>query len=324
MEKRPLFREYSGSGIIDIKEEVYIPVVANIINKGDLVIMNGREKSNKSTFAMQLACNVSSGTPFLNTFTVPKAGIVWYFSTEGKDNEFRERIIRMRKIIPVNLDNVKLFCSSQFRINTDTGYNAISILLEQNKDHLPILIIIDSVYSCFSGSLKEDDTVRDFLGRIRWMCERCNGAAAFLYHHLKKPTQREGGGYYPATDQDAYGSAFFGGQADHMFRIEISDKVKLDRKVYCETQRSGQIIEEMDLHLNEPDPFYLSLVGAHDAEQDIISKLLVQHIDGLPAYQIMNITKIKKSLCYIALNELVGKGRIMKGGYGGKYTICGT
>lgn len=320
MAVKDLFRKYSGDCIIQVSQDVYVPIVDSVVHKGDMVIMSGYQKSNKSTFAMQLACNVSSGTPFLGIFSVPRPYRVWYFSTEGKDEEFRERIIRMKNIVPVNLDNILLLCSSQFKINTPAGQHGLRKLLEDHAAALPELIIIDSVYSSFKGSLKDDDVVNEYLTILRELSEACGGAALFMFHHLKKPSRTPDGKVIPATDSDTFGSAFFGGQADHMFRIEQSGKSKMDRRVVCETQRSSRIVEEMHLHLNEPDPFYLTLVDKHDTERDVILSLIRDHPDGIPAHKLITQSHISKSLCYIVLNKLMVCGVIKKEeGYGGKY-----
>lgn len=321
--EKPLFREYNGNNIIEIPKDTYTPIVDSIIHKGDLVMMNGYRKSNKSTFAMQLACNVSSGTPFLGTFAVPKAGYVWYFSTEGKDAEFRERIIRMMKVVPANLDNIILFCSSQFKINTVPGKQAIESTVEKYKDKLPLLIIIDSVYSGFKGSLIDDETVNDFLTAVRYLSELCGDSAMWLTHHLKKPVRGTDGKFFAISDlEGGFGSVFFGGQADHVFRVDYSPKDKLDRMVVCETQRSNKIIEEIPLHLNEPDPFYLCIVGTHDKEHDVLIKLLRGCSTGLSASEVIKKSGVTSSLCYMALNELASKGIIKKlDGYGGKYVL---
>ena len=156
-------REYNGTDIIELPDEIYIPIVDSIIHRGELVIMSGNAKSNKSTFAMQLACAVSSGTPFLDVFNVPKPMVVWYFSTEGNDIEFRERIIRMKRKVKVDLDNIFLFCSTQFKINTPEGIKIVNQILKKYEKNIPDLIIIDSLYSSFYGKLAEDDVVNNYI-----------------------------------------------------------------------------------------------------------------------------------------------------------------
>ena len=64
-----------------------------------------KEKIGKSILAMQMGCNISSGTPFLDLFDVPYAMPVWYFAAEGKDRDMKQRLFNMSKAVTVNKDN---------------------------------------------------------------------------------------------------------------------------------------------------------------------------------------------------------------------------
>ena len=318
---RDLIRKYTGKQIIEIDHDVYIPIVDNILYKGDLVVLGGKYKANKSTFAMQLACSISCGKPFLNTFNVPKAHPVWIFSTEGKDDETRERFLRMIKAVPADLDNITLFCSTQLKINTPDGIKDLQRLVENTpQDRLPGFIVIDSVYSGFKGSLTKDDIVNDYMTNVRWLSENCNDASTLLSHHYKKVTDDKDGNKRHQTDEDIYGSVFFMGQADTVFTIEKSSKDKMARVVKCETQRSNKIVEEMHLLLNEPDPFFLSMADAHDKEKVLISAVILKEPKGLSAGDIIAKVPCGKSTTYAVLGKLLSDGTIFKSSkYSGLY-----
>lgn len=309
---KSIVRTYKGDKIIELSEDTYEPLVENIIHRGDLVIMLGAAKANKSTFAMQLACNISSGTPFLGTFAVTTPGKVWYFSTEGKDAEFKERVIRMKKAVPANLDNITLFCSTQFKMNNKLGIDTINEIMETNEDNKPDIIIIDSLYSGFKGSLKDDETVNDFLTIVRGLSEWCNDSAVFITHHTKKRQRDWKGEFVPTSDDDLYGSTFFAGQVDHLLRIEKCRDSANNRMIYCETQRSNRIVEQLKLRLNEPEPFYLSIAEKHDDARDLICRILAKHKKGLKAQDIFAKAEMKTSLGYTVLGELVLLGTVVK------------
>lgn len=321
--RREIVRCYTGSDLLRFGDTVYEPLVEGIMHRGDLVMMSGLPKSNKSTFAMQLACSLSTGTPFLGTLSVPKPGTTWYFSTEGKDDEMRERLLRMSHAVPVDLDRIKLFCSSQFKVNTPIGQKIITDTVTRYADSLPDLIILDSLYSCFKGKLTEDDVVNEYLTILRNFSEICGDATIFLFHHLKKQIKTPTGDLIRQDTNDSFGSVFFVGQADHVFTIAKSNKNKMDRLVTCDVQRSNRIVDELYLHLNQPDPFYLSLANKHDAERDAVIKLLTTAKTGLSAQEIIETADISKSLGYIILGELERNNRVTKSkGYAGLYTLA--
>ena len=321
-----LIRPYTGDDILKIPEESYIPIVENILYKNDLAVAVGKYKSNKSILAMQLTCSTSSGTPFLNMFEVPTPQIVWYFSTEGKDNEIKDRFLRMSKIIPTNLENIILFCSTQFKFNTDTGIDIIKQLVKKYKDKLPSLIVIDSLYSGFKGTLIKDDQMNEFITVVRGLMEACNNSACFITTHMTKESVDANGKPIPQTSNNAYGSVFLLGQADHVFTIEKCRKNGMERIISCtaENQRSGNIIEKVRVLFNEPSPLYLSLIPFHKEEEHKITKLLSAYKEGLSAKELKLKSKIKQSLLYMVLNEMVGDGKIVKSEtYSGKYTLKG-
>jgi KaiC/GvpD/RAD55 family RecA-like ATPase len=323
MPQKPILREYSGKQILEIDNATLEPIVEGFIYKNDYCIMAGQPKTNKSVFAMQLACAVSSGTLFLDRFNVPKAERVWYFSTEGKDDEVKDRFLRMSKVVKVNFDNIRLFCSTQFKVNTSNGLDIIYKLIDKHQDCLPQLVIIDSVFASFFGKLSDDVIVNDYITKLRGITERCGDAAFWLAHHTKKPSTNSDGMRVEQDSVDTYGSTFFVGQADASFIIKRHGKEEdMNRIITCSEQRSGRNIERLIVHLNEPNPLHLSVMAKHDKECDDVCTLLINSNGGLKAHQIAEKTKMTKSLTYMVLNELLLKSRLKKtAGYNGLYTL---
>jgi hypothetical protein len=324
-----IYRTYSGSEILDIPEDAYSPLIERILYKNDFVGIIGASKTNKSILAMQIACSLSSGSSFFGMFQVPEPIRIWYFATEGKDNDIKDRFMRMSKSINTNLDNIILFCSSQLKLNTETGSKAIDEILSDNWERRPQLIIIDSLYSGYSGKLSDDDVMNSFITKIRYMMEKCNNSAAIVVHHFKKQQNDKNGAPVHQDENSSYGSVFLLGQVDHAFTIEKCKKDQDDRIIKCGLQRSGKIIEKLRVKFNEPEPLYLSVVSSHKEEEIKIIDLLKKCSLGLTAPEILRrYRSIKKSLLYIVLSEMEEK-RIIKnskgpGGYNGKYTLLGA
>ena len=324
--QKEIFRTYSGQEILEIPEETYIPIINNILYRNDMVGILGKYKSNKSILAMQMACAISSGKPFLDTFKVPEAKNVWFFSTEGKDNELKDRFLRMSSTVPVDFNKLVLICSTQLKFNSNIGKRSVEKIIERYHEKIPDAIFIDSMYSGFKGTLVSDENMNDFLTVIRSLAEQCNNAATCITHHFNKESKDKEGKVIAQNSMNSYGSVFFMGQADHCFTIERCKKDERDRIVKCksEDQRSGNIIETMRIRFNEPDPLFMQLCSMHKEEEDMVEAILLKNPRGLTNKEIMVKTKIKKSLYYAVINEMDARGKINKGGkYNGIITLAG-
>lgn len=319
-----LLKDFTGADITTIDEEVYIPIIENILYKNDFSIIVGMQKTNKSILAMQMACCMSSGTPFLGAFAVPKPLTVWYFGTEGKVNEIKDRFVRMSKIIPTNFDNIVLFSSTQFKFNVLSAKKELEKVLYKYESKLPSVIFIDSLYSSYKGKLTEEDAWNNFVTIVRGLMEVCNESACVLAHHMTKERRDDRGNVISQNDSNTFGSTFILGAVDHCFTIEKCRKDNRDRIIKCATQRSGNIIEHMRVRFHEPEPLYLSLISNHGEEEQRIAKLLGTnaYADGLTSGELLKKTKISKSLFSIVLGEMVTRNKITKtGGRKGKYKL---
>jgi RecA-family ATPase len=244
-EKKLPFRIYTGKDILLRDETKSQPLIQGILFENDYIMIAAKKKSYKSILTMQMACNLSSGTKLLDTFKVPKPQMVWYFATEGKDEDIKDRFIRMSQYVKINTENILLICSPGFRFNSRFGTEYIKYLCEKYKDKLPKVIIIDALYMALKGSIKDDEDVNDFTTQVRVFAEHCN-AAVIIVHHTKKSTIYEGR-VVDLGDEEVYGSAFLLASVDHCFLME---KLPGDDKravLRCDTQRSGNIVEEIEI-----------------------------------------------------------------------------
>ena len=268
-------------------------------------------KMGKSILAQQLACSLTNGAPFLDTFEISKPVTVWYFATEGKDEDIKDRLIRMNKVIPINPDRFLLFCSAGLRFNTRPAQKIIKDLLEQYKDRLPKVIIIDALYRAIKGSIKDDDTVNEFHHVVGKLADICDSAVVFV-HHMKKPQRLMDGSFGDRSDNDAYGSAFLNAAVDHIYWMEQCTKNRKDKILRCDTQRSGKIIEDLRLTLIEPDPLFFKIVSQHEEELHKIRNVLLKEFEGMDITKLMKKTNLKRSTLYTALKEMLDKGEVEK------------
>lgn len=319
-----LIKDFTGNDITTIDEEIYIPIIENILYKNDFSMIVGMQKTNKSILSMQMACCISSGTPFLGAFDVPVPKVVWYFGTEGKVNEIKDRFVRMSKIIPTDFNNIVLFSSTQFKFNNGSARKLLEQILFKYKHMLPSVIFVDSLYSSYNGKLTEDDSWNDFVTVLRGFMEVCGDASCVLAHHMTKERRNEKGEIIPQNDSNTYGSTFILGSLDHCFTIEKCKKEEKDRIIKCTTQRSGNIVEHMRVRFYEPEPLYLALISNHVEEEKKVMTLLSTNAyeDGLSHGELLKRTKITKSLFNMVIGEMVTRKKILKtGGRKGLYIL---
>jgi len=304
-EKKLPFRIYTGQEILTRDESKSQPLIQGILFENDYIMIAAKKKSYKSILTIQMACCLSSGTKFLDTFKVTKPQMVWYFATEGKDEDIKDRFIRMSQYVKIDPNNIILICSPGFRFNSRFGVEYVRYLCEKYKDKLPKVIIIDALYMALKGSIKDDEDVNDFTTQVRIFAEHCN-AAVIIVHHTRKSTLYEGQ-VVNMGDEEVYGSAFLLASVDHCF---VMDKVvgSDNRAVLkCDTQRSGNIIEVLELQLNEPAPLYLEIVDKHKHKKHIIYELLKVNKHGMTIKGLSKKSSIPRSSVISFINDMDGE-----------------
>lgn len=320
--KKP-FRPYSGKEIFTLSEEKKQPIVEGFLYENDYVMITAQPKTGKSILVQQLAINLSSGTPFLDVLTVPKPVKVWYFATEGKDEDIKDRMIRISHAVQANPDNLVLFCSAGIRFNTPMGKKLLEDLVNAaDRDKcLPKVIIIDALYRAIKGSLKDDETVNDFQEVVCSMADKCD-AALIIVHHMRKKQFFQDGSTAKASDDDTYGSAFLKAAVDQMYWLEKCEKNERDVLLKCDTQRSGKIMESYRLTLLEPDPLHFKIISLHQEEVHRLLTILSSSKLPLDVTTLKKRTGLTKSVLYAVLKEMTDSGQIKKSGnYNSSYSV---
>jgi len=307
-------RYYTGSKLLEINEDKSEAIIEDVLFENDYIMLVAPPKMGKTILSIQMACALSSGTPFLNTFQVPKPQMVWYFATEGKDEDIKDRFTRISKLTPLNPDNIVLICSSSFRFNTHDGKSYLDYLFKHLENKLPKVIFVDALYRAIKGSLKDDKDVNEFHYIMGSFAEKCD-AATVLVHHLARPMKLQDGRVADQTGEDAYGSRFLIASVDHCFSLERfkKDMDSRDRFLRCSAQRSGKIIDDVRLKLIQPDPLGFTVVSSHSEEKKLMIKYLGT-CDGANVDDILRVTKLSRTVVYSVLKELQDEGKVSKEG----------
>lgn len=308
------FELIHGENIFKLGDEERMPLIEGLVYRKDYVLFAAEQKTGKTVCLQNMALCLSAGKPFLGVFDVPKAAKVMYIATEGKLDEVKDRFIRMRKKIPCEPENL-LLVNSKIKFNTESSEEQLANMLEQIEllNFKPDIIIIDPIYSAIVGSLVKDDVVNAFNSVMFSLIDRF-GCAIIAAHHLKKAQKDKEGKYFARSDDDTYGSMFLPAAVDHILRLEKfkGSKSKLDLILTCDTQRSGDIVENIRMRMIEPDPLYMQFIGIHTEAKNKILKILQCSSGGLTYPELIERAKVKKSTLYPILSELLEDNMITK------------
>tara|TARA_Y100000310_G_scaffold341811_1_gene442261 strand:+ start:11947 stop:12921 length:975 start_codon:yes stop_codon:yes gene_type:complete len=310
-----LYDIIEGNDILQLNVNKTDALVEGMIYPNDYILLVAEEKVGKTIFAQQLASNMTTGKSFLGIFDIPKPLKVWYFATEGKAEDLKDRFIRMNKSINMNTSNVVLI-PTFFRFNTQEGVKALQELLIRFETNTPDIIIVDALYRAIKGSIKNDDVVNDFHHIMGWLMKQCDCAIVLIHHMTKPQRSQQDGSMFQRSDKDTFGSAFLSAAVDHIFWLEKWGKDKdhkNDRILKCDTQRSGNILNNIRIRLIEPDPLYFEVVSKHEAEKHRVRQLL-QSYNGLDINELQRKSRVSRTALYIVLKELQNEGAVIKSG----------
>ena len=313
----PTYRLYQGKEIFQLSEQKAEAIIEGFIYENDTVLLVAPPKMSKTVLAVQMGCNLSSGTAFLGMLEIPKPVRVMYIATEMKDEELKDRFIRTSNHIKTIPDNLILICTkgTNFKFNTNSGRQAVNEVIEAYKSNPPKVIFIDSVYKAIYGSLTKDDVINNFLVEVDRLAMEFD-AAVVMVHHTKKEIKDVEGVAFESSDADTYGSQFLLGAVDHVIRLEKirKENVPLDRMIRCDTQRSGTIVGDIRIRLNEPDPLYFYTIDMNEAEKNDMMTLLVKANEPMGIAEIVKKMGFGRSKVYQVLKSLIEEDKIEKTG----------
>jgi len=170
---------------MDFPEPEYL--VEGLIPKVGLGVIAGNPKAGKSFFALQLACCVATGKPFLGREV--QQGSVLYLALEDHRARVSWRTKATRELLEVEkIGDLKVHCQDDEWLGTfkNGGLDAIKKWIAE-KDN-PKLVIIDT-YQVFSGIQPggSDAYQKDveFIAPIQMMVLK-SGVVIIFIHHLNK------------------------------------------------------------------------------------------------------------------------------------------
>jgi hypothetical protein len=260
---------------------------------------------------LQLICSLTSQQPFLNEYEIAKQCNVTYIQIEGELEDTVDRLKRMTKSLEFNPNLLQLIYTAPLELHRKAVvgdiYNQIISV------HKPDVIIIDPVYFAFSGSLSNDDIVRQFIGNIRILKTALNCAIILVHHTHKIRFNSKTGLPLEEGDDAIFGSKFLKAYPDHTLFFTYN-KAKMLRTLSCSTQRSGDIVKECSLRLVEPDPLYFEITTEEPTKDYLVVELLrrAEYKEGLTPSKIMEKLAIKRTTFYASIKKPMRDGVLTK------------
>ena len=165
------------------------PLVPGWIDRGELFLMVGKAWSGKSLFALDLACSVATGTPWLHRLQVCP-GRVLYVVAEGR-NSIAPRIgawCRARGVHEAALEGSLFFAVGLADLGDAEWVKALRLITDQV---VASLVVIDTLAQASPG--KDENSARDMGVVIHaaqsLLLRPSRPAVGALHHHGKDQTK---------------------------------------------------------------------------------------------------------------------------------------
>jgi len=313
MDRKP-YQIITGDELFNVTEDSKEYLIEGIVGKRDYITIVAEPKMGKTILAQQMACSITSGEDFLGIFKVARPGNVWYFATEGRGEDLKDRFVRINQMTPFDKDRLKLI-PCNFRFNTTIGANSLNEIKLLLKDSPPITIFVDAIYRSIAGSLIKDDIVNEFHHQIGLLQSEYDCMVCTIHHMKKASKDMKTGNILALSDKDMYGSTFLLGAVDHCLWLE-NDK-KSNNSMYkvlrCDTQRSGKIIESVRIKLRQPEPLGFEIVSKYTEEKERIIELLTVYKEGFSIEDLERKIGKGRSSMYSVKKELDMEGLLEYG-----------
>ena len=251
-----LSKAYPGTDFLDIEFKGSNPLISSLLFEKDSIIILGREKSGKSILSLQLMCHLTTQEPFLGKYEVHRPCNVAYVQGEGKIEGTQSNLKMMSKAIDIDPSRYSIHYYPSLPLDTEEGL--ASLVSSINSWKKPDVIFLDPLYMMMSGDLINNQDARRMVSNIRALSQIYD-ATIILVHHGHRPKRNQSGDYIIEGDDSIFGSFVWKAYPDHILNLERVKNAKFRRKLTCDTQRMGNIIDSIDLSFIQPDPLFFEV-----------------------------------------------------------------
>ncbi len=198
-------------------DQGYEPIVVELIDRREFVILSAPAKVGKSMFALNMGINISCGSEFLGMTTLK--GKVLYLQTEVSSFQLNQRMDKMlSNLVDEDRDlvNENMFiCDQNIRVDNEEGLSALRRAIEGHK---PSLLILDPFYTLHRKKEDSSDEMAPILTNLKMLAKDFD-CGVLLIHHQGKRNESVG-----QVGHSHRGSSSFGDVPDSSLSLSKKDR----------------------------------------------------------------------------------------------------
>lgn len=281
-------------------------LIDQILYEKDVICISAKAGVGKSVLLQQLLCCLTTGTPFLDTFEVPKPCNVLYIQTEGDRSETIERLELMQKRVPIDNDRWAHLNLPGFCFNDDEQVDQLIALIKERFPQVEV-IELDPLYTTIKGSMNDSEVVTHWIRNVRKLKGIFN-ASMIISNHVNKEFYNEGA----VVERDPgsiFGSTFWAAFFNHSYRLKIFEGHHL---LEIGKNRSGKAIDKIAMTMLNTNTLMYTLYEPDLTDNGAKIVALLRSSKLLSAKQIIEVTGVKRATAFRIIKGLVDKAEVRR------------
>lgn len=285
------------------------PLIDGILYENDIVCISAEPGLGKSIMALQIAFNLTTGEPFLETYDVSQPCNVLYVQTEGDRAETVDRIQKMMRGIRLDVGRLYHLNLPGLCLNVTEDMTQFIELIKTTETHYHI-IIIDPLYTTIKGSLLSEETATNWHREIRRLRGVYPKVGILVMHHDGKDMVVEGV-KTPRGIKDIFGSVFWAAVFNQNYKLSINNGTHVLKlgKMRAGPDKTARSIEVKLIH---PSPLLYKMDSLKINETTIKMEIIMRAEPGkkFRRAELEDLLETSKSTAWRALKDLRGLGKI--------------
>lgn len=170
--------------LIDERIDPPQPMVEQLFNRGDGVIIGGPPNVGKSWLVMDLMLGIASGTQFIRHFPCNQSSVL-FVDEEGSRRGDRRRLEMLIAGRDASASDFPLHLKigADIRLDEDRGFAALARMMERYQ---PGVVVMDSLVRVHGGEESSSRAMADFFRKVKKMAGVYESSFVFT-HHIRKP-----------------------------------------------------------------------------------------------------------------------------------------
>lgn len=227
------------------------PYIKGLLYEGQIACCFGQQEVGKSYLWGQLGVSIAAGEDWgKGRLQIPESREVLYLLSEGTEWDLSERLVPLYQQYPNALDHFEYYLPDyiDFLDQRDAGLKELTTMIHDLNIEV---LIMDSLYSCQSGSV---DNARD-MGRFKMALNKLHASqprlATVMLHHEHRPKRDFEGGIVDERENSIAGSWVISAMCDEMYHFTRPANDRNGPRRFVPTKHRSR--------LHKVDPFVVEL-----------------------------------------------------------------